>query len=112
MANNTPLNTFKNESYELTTSTSLIYTTPVGVTTIVLGAMCSNFGGIPASVHLTLIKNETDFVLLDDFEIPQNDAAEITTSKLVLEEGSSITAYASRDNTLNLVFSVLETSNE
>ena len=112
MATTTPLNTFKNEAYELTTTTTVVYTTPIGVTSIVLGAQASNFGTDPAKVHFTLIKNDTPFILLNDFEIPENDAAEITTSKLVLEEGSSVTAYASRNNTINLIFSILETSNE
>jgi hypothetical protein len=110
--NNTPLNTFKNESYELTTTPTLIYTTPTGVTTIVLGAMASNFGNNPATIRFVLNKNSTDFILLNDFEIPDHDAAEVTTSKLVLEEGSYIEASASLDNTINLVFSILETSNE
>lgn len=112
MANNTPLNTFKNEAFELTTATTSIYTTPVGVTTIVLGAMASNFGVGPASVWFTMLKNGAEFVLLKEFEIPENDAAEVTTSKLVLEEGMSVTARASLNNTINLVFSILETSNE
>jgi len=113
MANNTPLNTFRNEAYELTTSTQVIYATPVGITTIVLGAMASNFGDAPATVRFTLIKPSGDeFILLKDFEIPPNDAAEVTTSKLVLEEYASVKASAGLDNTINLVFSILETSNE
>jgi len=113
MANNTPLNTFRNEAYELTTSTQVIYATPVGITTIVLGAMASNFGDYPATVRFTLVKPSGDeFILLKDFEIPPNDAAEVTTSKLVLEEYASVRASAGLDNTINLVFSILETSNE
>jgi hypothetical protein len=112
MANNTPLNTFKNIALELTTATTTIYTTPQGITTIVLGAMASNVGLSPTSVWFTLVKNDTDFILLKDFEIPTNDAAEITTSKLVLEEYSSVKAHAGINGTINLVFSVLETSNE
>lgn len=113
MATATPLNTFRNESYELTTSTQVIYTTPVGVTTIVLGAMASNFGEDSASIRFSLVKpGDVEFILLKDFEIPINDAAEVTTSKLVLEENVYVKASASQDNTINIVFSILETSNE
>jgi hypothetical protein len=113
MANATPLNTFRNESYELTTSTQVIYTTPIGVTTIVLGAMASNFGENSASIRFTLVKpGDIEFILLKDFEIPMNDAAEVTTSKLVLEESTYVKASASQDNAINLIFSILETSNE
>jgi len=51
-------------------------------------------------------------VLLNDFEIPPNDAAEVITSKLVIEENSSVQASAGEDGRLNLAFSILETSNE
>jgi hypothetical protein len=113
MATQTPLNTFRNNSFELTTSTQIIYSTPVGITTIVLGAMASNFGDTPATIRFTLVKPGGDeFILLKDFEIPPNDAAEVTTSKLVLEEAASIKASAGADNTINLIFSILETSNE
>lgn len=113
MANNTPLNTFRNEAFELTTGTQVIYQVPAGITTIVLGAMASNFGIDPTTIRFSYIKPSGDeFVLLKDFEIPPNDAAEVTTSKLVLEENASVRASAGADNTINLVFSILETSNE
>jgi hypothetical protein len=112
MANNTPLNTFKNLAVELTTGTTVIYITPPGVTTIVLGAMASNFSNQATTVKFSLVKNSTEFVLLNDFEIPPNDAAEVTTSKLVIEENSYVQASAGEDGRLNLAFSILETSNE
>ena len=50
--------------------------------------------------------------MLKDFEIPVNDAAEATTGKLVIETGASVTASAGANNSVNLVLSILETSNE
>jgi hypothetical protein len=50
--------------------------------------------------------------MLKDFEIPVNDAAEVTTGKLVIETGSSVTASAGANNSVNLILSILETSNE
>jgi hypothetical protein len=107
-----PLNSFKTKAVELTTDTATIYTTPEGLTTIVLGAQATNIGSAPVSVRFTLVKNSTSFIMLKDFEIPVNDAAEMTTGKLVIETGASITASAGTNSSVNLVLSILETSNE
>jgi hypothetical protein len=107
-----PLNSFKTKAFELTTSTQTIYTTPEDLTTIVLGAQANNISDNPVTVKFTLIKNDTTFVMLKDFEIPVNDACEVTTGKLVLETGSSVTASAGANNSVNLILSILETSNE
>lgn len=107
-----PLNSFKTKAVELTTDTATLYTTPEGVTTIVLGAQATNIGSTPVSVRFTLVKNSTNFIMLKDFEIPVNDAAEVTTGKLVIETGASITASAGANGSVNLVLSILETSNE
>jgi hypothetical protein len=107
-----PLNTFRTRAFELTTVEQIIYTTPTGLTTIVLGAQASNIGITPATITFTLRKNNTDYVMLNAFEIPPNDAAEVTTGKLVIEEGASVKAVVSANNTINLVLSILETSNE
>jgi hypothetical protein len=107
-----PLNSFKTKAVELTTDTATIYVTPEGVTTIVLGAQATNISNQPVSVRFTLVKNNTNFIMLKDFEIPVNDAAEVTTGKLVIETGASITASAGANASVNLVLSILETSNE
>ena len=107
-----PLNTFRTKAFELTTTEQTIYTTPTGLTTIVLGAQASNIGNNAATITFTLRKNNTDYVMLNAFEIPPNDAAEVTTGKLVIEEGSSVKAVVSANSTINLILSILETSNE
>ena len=107
-----PLNSFKTKAFELTTSTQTIYQTPADITTIVLGAQANNISNSPVTVKFTLIKNDTTFVMLKDFEIPVNDACEVTTGKLVIETGASVTASAGANNSVNLILSILETSNE
>jgi hypothetical protein len=107
-----PLNTFKTRAFELTTSEQTVYTTPTGLTTIVLGAQASNISNTAATITFTLVKNATDFIMLKEFTIPPNDAAEVTTGKLVIEEGASVKAVVSANNSVNLVLSILETSNE
>lgn len=112
MADQLPLNVFKTRAFELTTLDQTIYTTPLGITTIVLGAQASNIGNNPITITFTLRKNNTDYVMLNAFTIPPNDAAEVTTGKLVIEEGASVKAKVSANNSVNLVMSILETSNE
>ncbi len=112
MASTLPLNSFKTKAFELTTTTQVIYLTPDAITTIVLGAQATNIGNTPVTVKFTLVKNDTTFVMLKDFEIPVNDACEVTTGKLVIEAGASVTASAGANNSVNLVLSILETSNE
>lgn len=107
-----PLNSFKTKAFELTTADQTVYVTPSGLTTIVLGAQASNISAGTVTITFTLRKNNVDFVMLNAFEIPPNDAAEITTGKLVIEEGSSVKAQVSANSSVNLVLSILETSNE
>jgi hypothetical protein len=107
-----PLNTFRTKAFELSTSEQTIYTTPTGLTTIVLGAQASNLTNAGVTITFTLVKNATNFVMLKEFTIPPNDAAEVTTGKLVIEEGSSVKAIVSANNAVNLVLSILETTNE
>lgn len=112
MAGALPLNNFKTRAFELTTTEQTIYLTPTGLTTIVLGAQASNIGTAAVTITFTLVKNATDFVMLKEFVIPPNDAAEVTTGKLVIEEDASVKAVVSANNAVNLVLSILETSNE
>ena len=106
-----PLNTFKTQAYQLTTSSQIIYTAPSGYTAIVLGAQASNYGASDATVTFTLSKGGTEYILLNTFTVPTNDAASVITGKLVIETGASVKAVASANSTINLVMSLLETSN-
>jgi hypothetical protein len=112
MATQLPLNTFKTRALELTTTEQTIYTTPADLTTIVLGAQASNTTENPVKITVTFRKNDEDFIMLKDFTIPPNDAAEVTTGKLVIEQGASVRAVVTANNSVNLILSILETSNE
>jgi hypothetical protein len=112
MATQLPLNSFKTRALELTTTEQTIYTTPSGITTIVLGAQASNITTQPITITITFRKNNEDFIMLKEFTIPPNDAAEVTTGKLVIEQGASLRGFVSANDSVNLVLSILETSNE
>jgi hypothetical protein len=106
-----PLNTFKTQAFQLTTTNQIIYTAPTGYTAIVLGAQASNYGANDATVTFTLTKSSTDYILLNGFTVPTNDSASVITGKLVIETGCSVKAVASANTTITLVMSILETSN-
>lgn len=132
-----PLNSFKTKTTVLTSSstyqspsvgggTSTVYTAPIGVTSIVLMAQCSNLstgtqyvsfihhrnrpvladaqgnGAQPANIDSFLVKN---------FPIPDADAATVLSGKLVIESLDSLRAFASSSGTIQLVLSILETAN-
>ena len=107
-----PLNSFKTKALELTTATTTVYTTPNAVTTIVLGAQATNLVDIPVSVRIALILNVSEFILLRDVEIQANEAADVITGKLIISTGGIMTASEGADVVVNLVLSIIETSNE
>jgi len=111
-SNKTPLNTFRTLAYRITTTELSLDAVPVGISRIVLGAQASNLSTHPLTVTFTLVKNSIDYILLKDFEIPSNDAADLINGKLILEQGCILKIQASVDGVSNLVLSVLDTSNE
>ena len=123
-----PLNTFKTKTAKLgTNTTSTVYTSPVGVTAIVLMAQVSNISTVTQTVSFVHHRNRRvlpdaqgnggqegniDSILVTDFEIPPADAASVLSGKLIVEELDSIRAYASQSDSLQLVLSILETANQ
>jgi len=122
-----PLNSFKTKTTLLTTSTTAtVYTAPIGVTSIVLMAQISNLTTQTQSFSFIHHRNRpvladaqgngfqaanTDSILVKDFEIPTADAGTPLTGKMIIESLDSVRAYASEENALQLVLSILETAN-
>jgi len=123
-----PLNQFRTMTAVLTTNTSAtIYTSPVGVTSIVLMAQVSNKSTITNSVSLLHYRNipiqqnaqgkngqpgSTNSILVDMYPLPGKDAINLLSGKLVIETLDSVKAYAAREGDCTLVLSILETSNQ
>lgn len=110
----TVLNVFKTVTAQLTTSTTNdLYVAPPGYTSIVLMAQVSNVTSSTAKVTFSHFRSSTSTTteLLKEFAVPPNDAVSATTGKLVLEEGQSVRAFSSSNNSLKLVLSILETLN-
>lgn len=122
-----PLNKFLTKTAVLTTTTSTaVYTAPIGVTAIVLMAQVAN---ISTDTHTVTFEHyrfktvlpdaqgfggqpgNTPSVLVKDFAIPPNDAGTPLSGKMIVEELDSIRAYADSNGTMQLTLSILQTAN-
>jgi hypothetical protein len=108
-----PLNKFRLVSKKLTGGKDEIYSTPVGVTAIVLSCQIANTSGNLETITTTIQRSGSldEFIIIKDTPVPANDALNPLTGKLVLEVGD--TFYISGSSTdLDTVLSVLENANE
>lgn len=108
------LNEFKSFQSELTTTDSVVYTTPANRTTVILMAQIANITSSASQVTFIVRDNvnSIDTELIKDFAVAPNDASGVLTGKLVVEEGNELVASASDNSTLKLTLSLLETLNE
>jgi len=122
-----PLNKFLTKTAVLSTSTTTnVYTSPIGITSIVLMSQVANlttetqyvsfqhfryktvlpdaqgFGGQIGNTPSTLVK---------EYAIPANDAGTPLTGKLIIEELDGVRAYATNSGTMQLILSILQTAN-
>jgi len=106
----TSLNAFLNNTAILSTTDTILYTTPTAKSTVVLNCQVANIN-TASSVNTSfyISKNGTSNTdLVTNFAVPPNDAANILTGKLVLMANDSIVGSASVDNQLKVVISILE----
>jgi hypothetical protein len=106
-----PLNTFKSLTKTVTNADQVAYTTPIGVSTVVLLSQFSNITATTGTVSANVVKSGTATEIVKDFAIPGNDAGTILTGRLVLEEGDQIVIRASAVDKFKFIFSYLETAN-
>jgi hypothetical protein len=122
-----PLNVFKTKTAVLTTSTTAtVYTAPIGVTAIILMTQVSNVSTQTHTVSFSHYRNlpvlrdaqgngaqagNVNTEMLKEFAIPPNDAASMTTGKMIIESLDSVRCFASADGVMKLTLSVLETAN-
>jgi hypothetical protein len=105
------LNTFRNVTGTLTTSNTTLYTAPITSTSIILMAQVTNITTSSANVSFTLNNVSANTELAYNLTVPPNDAVNVLTGKLVLQNAHSVFASASINNTLKITMSVLETLN-
>ena len=122
-----PLNKFLTKTAVLSTSTTTnVYTSPIGITSIVLMSQVANLTTETQYVsfahfrYKTVLPDAQGFggqtgntpsILVKDYAIPANDAGTPLTGKLIIEELDSVRAYSSNSGTMQMVLSILQTAN-
>ena len=106
------INTFRAITANVTTANTVVYTTPYGITAIILMAQCANITSNNQNVsfnHVSDSGNRTE--LLKNYPVLKNDAVGLLTGKLIVEQNNSVEIYSSSNNSLKLTMSVLESTN-
>ena len=107
-----PLNTFKTTTLNVTTVDTTVYTTPAGVTTVILLAQVSNIDSTNSiMVSANHVRNGNVTSIIKNTTIPIKDAATLLTGKLILQTGDAITVSGDANNRGQLILSYLETAN-
>ena len=106
----TPLNEFKNISHDVTTSNVGIYTAPIAVTSIILNTQVANVSQSVGFVTCTHVRDSKITHIIKGAEVPINDSLVIITGKFVMEEGDQFFVRGNSNGTMELLMSVLETS--
>lgn len=108
----TQINTFKTVTANVTTANTIVYSAPVGITAIVLMAQCANISQNTHNVTFTHVaQGGARTELVKSYPIGKNDAANLLTGKLIVEQNNSVEIFASSNNTFKLTMSVLESTN-
>lgn len=108
-------NTFKNASLTDVTNGSAenLYTTPVGTTTVVLGAAIANKSPNTVSVTLSFSDDSagTFTDLISGVQIPGNTTLEVLAGqKYILEPSDSLLAAADTADSIDITMGVMEIS--
>jgi len=106
------LNTFKTVTEAVTNTSAVVYTAPVGVSSIILMAQIANITETAGQVTFIHDDGTKTTELIKDYSIPGRDAASALTGKLVLESGHKIRIFANENNKFKLTLSILESANE
>jgi hypothetical protein len=103
------LNLFRTTLVDITTTTTTVYTPPLGYATVVLLAQISNTGVGTIQVSASILRSAASTSLINNYSIPEDDAASILTGRLILQYGDELQLSASDDTSGQLVLSYLET---
>jgi len=107
----TPINVFKTYTANLTPTSTTVYTTPSGYTSIVLLAQISNTSESTISVTSDFIRSSVPTNLIKNGLVPKRDAINIIGGKLILQTGDSLKANASISNASQMIISIIESIN-
>lgn len=99
----------KNITAVLGTSNSTIYTCPASTSSLITGGYISNTSFYSVHVYLNVFdtSKSTSFPILSSISIPGKSTLELPTD-IYLEAGDTLTANASEDTFINVIFAVAE----
>jgi hypothetical protein len=103
------LNLFKTTLANVTTTTTSVYTPPLGYATVVLLAQVSNTGNATIQISADVLRLGSATSLISGIGIPTGDAASVLTGRLILQYGDQLQFTSSDDTSGQLVLSYLET---
>jgi hypothetical protein len=110
-----PLNTFKTTTFDILTSEENVYTTPAGVTTVVLLAQVANISEETVYVSANHVRSSTKTAIIKESGVPTHDSTSLLMGKLILQTGDSLSIQAVNGTTAGqcqLILSYLETANQ
>jgi hypothetical protein len=113
MASIAPLNEFKSIPFDITTSPTIVYTTPIAVATIVLKIQVANVSSDSenvSNVTVSHVRSGKRTRVVFEGPVLANDFSIVSDGKLVLQEGDSLEVSGSADDVLEMIVSYLETS--
>ena len=103
------LNVFKTTLANVTTTTTSVYTPPLGYATVVLMAQVSNTGNATIQISADVLRGGNTTSLISGASIPKGDAASVLTGRLILQYGDALQFTSSDNTSAQLVLSYLET---
>jgi hypothetical protein len=109
-----PLNLFVRKKLTVKNTYESIYEVPEFRAGIIISALATNTQPIPNTVTVAISsKGEPGYfhTLINNFEIPPNDAANLVINKFVITEGDAFCVRAGNSNVVNLTLAVLESIN-
>lgn len=109
------LNTFKTVRHLVTDSTVGIYTSPIGVASIVLYAQATHVAAdddvkFISFSHARPTDPDVDFQIVKDGPVIPNDALNLLSGRLVLETGDELKVSGNTTGDVKVVVSILETA--
>ena len=103
------LNNFRTAFANITTTTTNVYTPPIGYATVVLMAQVSNNGNQTIQISAGTDRLGIYTSLINGASIPVNDAITVLTGRLILTFGDVLQFTSSDDTSAQLTLSYLET---
>ena len=103
------LNNFRTTLADLTTTTTTVYTPPVGYSTVVLMAQVANNGVATVQISASVLRSGNSTSLINEAQLPANDAISVLTGRLILNLGDQLQFKSSDNTSAQLTLSYLET---